>query len=271
MNCGVGPICRKMDNAVLARQIPSNVMAALGAFSKVSVDSVPEPARATLGEVGADLLNLSTVDWRSTCKRVEWLVSWNLPKPSFNALIEVVSALGYVSLAAMLMGESAKGKASCSFENGRLFLVGPRNKAGKESLRAIPGRMFHPALTSADKARWSVPAASWEAFQTAVWKHWPAHEGLADAVEAAKAYKAPVAAPVVAKPAPKTSVSVDGNVLKVRTPYNGGFVSEIKTLPWKTRRWNPAEKVWEVDVSKKDALVAMIAKHYGETPVVMAA
>lgn len=275
LEAGIGPICRKLDNAVLATLIPADPAAALSAFSQIDASALPETCTNTLGTVGADLLVLdANNDWRKTVKRCEWLLSWSMPSKAREALKNVIASLGYVGLLNVINGDAAKGKTSITFENGRLYMQGPNNAAGRAALKEIKGRMFHPK-TAEMKARWSVPAAQWAAFQTVISSHWINHSGLVEAVQAAQAYSpAPEAPKPVEKP--KASVTVtetENGWLKVKSPYNAEFVSELKgaITHWKSRTWNKVEGVWEVNAAYKATLLAVIEKTYKEKAEVVEA
>lgn len=259
MEAGIGPICRKLDNAVLARTIPANVSEAMRLMATVTEDTIPEPARPTLGVVVADLVDFTNKDWRKTVKRIEWLLSWGMAPSTGKTLISTVRALGYIGLAALLAGDAATGLTSISFENGRLCLRGPRNKAGGYNLKKIKGCNFKHAFNGA-KAVWSVPATAADQFYTVVMTYWPNFEGLDEAVAAAKA--APVAAETPAVEGPIVSVVLVGDWLKVRTPYNKDFLDALRMLHYSMRKWNPVEKVWEVKANNKPYVDHMIAKHY---------
>jgi hypothetical protein len=58
---------------------------------------------------------------------------------------------------------------------------------------------------------------------------------------------------------------VDGAWIICRTPYNPDFVTELKfEIDRSDRRWDPAEKVWKVDVTQMDELERICQKHYKE-------
>lgn len=258
IDAGIGPVCRKMENHVLAALIPAEL--GLARFAAARVTGLPEETLPTFAKVTAALEVETNKDWRETCKRVEWILSFAVSYTAKEALISVVEALGYVSLASLLNGEAAVGKATITCEGGRLYVKGPRNKSGRLALKTIKGWKFHP-----ETKLWSVPATAHEAFKVAIWKHWPHNEGLAEALEAAAT--APVVETPVAKPLPKVNVVLSGSVLKIASPYNGAFVAELKALitAWKDRRWVPTEKVWEVAASHSALVKTLVAKHYGET------
>lgn len=271
-NYGIGPVCRNMQNHVLAALIPANVPLARFSLAQLDSEGFTDKAVLAVEALSQDLTKTDNKDWRKSCARIEWLLSFGVSRKQRSALISVVEALGYLSLASLLSGHAAKGEALVSFEGGRLFVKGPRNKAGHTSLKAIKGRKFH----STDK-RWSVPSEACEAFKVTMWKYWPKNSGLGEALEAAESFNAENAEAVLAEaqaevaPAkePKVVVTKSGAVFKIASPYNKGFISELKHLvaeaaDWKDRRWNPSEKVWEVAEAHKELVVSLVAKHYGE-------
>lgn len=265
MEVGIGPICRKLDNAILARAIPANVAAAQVAAGRVIDADLPESTRPTFGLIMADLMDFTTKDWRATVKRIEWLLSWGMTSTLRTALIEIVRSLGYIGLAALLSGEAATGLTTITCEGSRLFLRGPRNKAGAYKIRKIPGAKFHPAVGSFSKAAWSVPAHQGDIFGTIVVTYWPNFTGLDEALVTAKTVvvEAPAAAATPVKALPTVTISpvVNGR-FQVATPFNVGFLVEVKKLPYSARKWNGLDKVWDVDAQYLDAVKALIKTHY---------
>lgn len=299
MECGVGPICRKLDNKLLAKCLPANPKVAKVAWASIDLLAQPADVVHTLSLVDAKVATMPDVDdevfgndWRDTVKRIEWVLSHPLTSDTVAALYSFVDGLGYVGLSALWKGDAATGKAVVTFSNGRLSFVGPNNKAGRISFKAAcPGYRFH-AKTATTPAAWSAPAKAWKGFFETLVTHWPNNEGLAEAVEQAKNWlshetPAPLtlvpstwtdgnaaeleqalievgALPAPAKPAPKCFVTVDGDTLKVVTPYNGAFVAELKKLPYKERAWNPVAKCWTVKATRKTELLTLLETHYGE-------
>lgn len=259
MEVGIGPICRKLDNVLLAKLIPADVETARTAISRVLIGELPEGTRNTFVNVLEDL-KIGTDDWRKTVKRIEWIMSWSPSRLDQELLIGVVRALGYWGLAALLSGEAATGLATVTFEGGRLFLRGPRTKAGKEAIKLISGRKFHPA-TDGNKAAWSVPASSAKAFRETVVTHWPNFTGLDESISqvAAQTVSALTALPV-------TSVTpLSSGWVQVKTPYNAGFVTDVKNLPYRSRRWNGETRVWEVESQFLPQVTELVSKYYGVT------
>ena len=79
MEVGIGPICRKLDNALLAKLIPADVESARTAAKKVLINELPAETFNTFSNVLEDL-EIGTDDWRKTVKRIEWILSWSKGK-----------------------------------------------------------------------------------------------------------------------------------------------------------------------------------------------
>ena len=200
MEAGIGPICRDLDNALLARLIPSDLDKAKAEFEKVDLTAVAPETLKTLNEVYGALNAdgaVSREDWRLEVKRIEWALSYPANNYMRNALTNVVAALGYIGLAALWNGEAKTGKAHVTFMNNRLVIQAAKCKAANGTFRAIQGRQFHSVGTLTPKAAWSFPASAHDAVYLAVIKHYPNFEGLTEAIEQAKKLDAPKAQIVV--------------------------------------------------------------------------
>lgn len=200
---GVGPICRQLDNAILARAIPSNMEAALAAYQTVDPLTLTPETLPTFMALEADLRADDAAtrdDWRKTVKRIEWVLSHKQNYNNIKALKAIVLALGYIGLVSLWNGEAATGLALVFGCNGRLFLQGPQNKSARFAFKAIPGWSFHKVGPDCPKALWSVPAGAFHSFRALVVAHYPNFEGLTEALEAAETHaKALAAALEVAK------------------------------------------------------------------------
>ena len=292
MEAGIGPICRKLDNALLARLIPSNVGRAVELLGELLwVSTVAPETSETLAKVIEAVRAPDAAareDWRVEVKRVEWALSFPANNEIRTMLTSVVAALGYVGLASLWNGEAATGVAhvTCADLGSfgmRLVITGPKNSAARAAFKTLKGYRFHPkgSLPTVEKAAWSFPVATHAAFRLVVITHYPNNKGLAEAVELAAASvpvlvpvaaptaraSAPVAVPVpVPVAAPKCSIEHAGTMLKVHSPYNPAFIGALKaTLAWTDRRWNSKEKVWEVSANNENVLVGLLVKHYGPT------
>lgn len=287
LNEGIGPICRKLDNAILARLIPSDMAKVLAAYQTVNVlELAPETLDTFMGLEASFRATDAAArdDWRKEVKRIEWMLSHKQTFSNITALKTVVLSLGYVGLVALWSGEAATGLATVFGSDGRLFVSGPQNKAARIAFKKIQGFKFHPVSADFPKACWSFPAGAFREFRLAIITHYPNFDGLMEAVEAAqghvealkaaqeaeaalKAAQKPAQTAPVASAAPIVSIVEVGDTLKVKTPYRISYISELRTtdkalLP---RKWNPDEKVWEFPVSHKAKVEALVEKHYGLT------
>lgn len=293
MEAGIGPICRDLDNALLARLIPSDLDKAKAAFDNVDLTAVAPETLKTLNEVYGALFAdgaAAREDWRLEVKRIEWALSYPANNYMRADLTNVVGALGYVGLAALWSGEAKTGKAQVTFMNNRLVIQAAKCKAATATFRSIQGRQFHSVGTLTPKAAWSFPATAHDAVYLAVIKHYPNFEGLSEAIAQARKFSAPapapgivvpgvvvitdipapapvlVEAPAPVKAAPKCSITPVGVLLKVSSPYNPAFISDLKAqVKWTDRRWNAGEKVWEVTVNEESKVKGLLSKHYGVT------
>lgn len=190
MEAGIGPICRNLDNELLARLIPSDLPGAKAAFDALDLTAVAPETLRTLNEVYGAIFSddaATREDWRLEVKRIEWSLSFPANNYMRGDLTKVVSALGYVGLASLWDGDAATGKATCAFMDGRLVVQGPKNKAARLTFRDIPGRLFHKEGTLLPKASWSFPAEQYPAFFKAIITHYPNFTGLSESIEQAKA------------------------------------------------------------------------------------
>jgi hypothetical protein len=120
--------------------------------------------------------------------------------------------------------------------------------------------------------------------------YYPVSDGRTEAIEAAKVAVAALLATAPAAPVPANvivtapvsasvgaTVSVKGKVrieagpewVKVFTPYNAHFISELKTtISYGSRKWEPVAKCWEVRASETAALQSLLQKHFNAGEVV---
>lgn len=203
MEFGIGPDCRGLDNALLAKLYPSDIEKTRAIFNEIDLTLVApftlEVINTVYGVVfGNDAAKVD--DWREEVKRIEWALSFpenNFVRPQ---LTSVVAALGYAGLAALWNGEAKTGKTLVTYDGAlaRIFVQAPRGKAGNAAFRAILGRKFHSQGTvqGIAKPAWSFPAKQHALVFDAICKHYPINQGLNDAVLAASVFCAAGAKPL---------------------------------------------------------------------------
>lgn len=261
MEVGIGPVCRKKDNHVLACQFPRDMDAARSALA-FSIDraTIPSEALATFETVLSDISDEKhSLDYRPEIKRIEWLLSWPTIKENYRArFCAIVEALGYVALAMIWRNESGvPGAASVRFSEGRFYVKGPKNGAAIGMLRAIDGRQFHR-----ETKEWSVLASALAAFERAVRTCYPQNDGSWEAMRVLAEDAKPSV--VEEKPAaPVVNLEVLKTIVVVRTPYNADFVRELKELPYKMRKWDGDRRAWLVELALLPTVRTLITKHYG--------
>lgn len=277
MEEGIGPICRKLDNALLAARIPSNVAEARAITNALGIESLVSETMKTAMEVvnaicgpGAE----SRADWRKEVKRIEWLLSFpeNVERVG-GTLTAIVRALGYVGLASLWEGKASTGVARLRIVGNCIHIAGPRNADFRYAVKQLPVWRFHPAQGD-DKAEWSVPIAYHEAFNKLVLAYYPncpTRESVM--AEAAAMFAAVMAgtkgAPVKPVAASKVRVEDNGQWLRVFAPYNAAFISAVKSFPYGDRKWSPTDRCWEVQAHRRDVLMDALLTHYGELPTLV--
>ena len=293
VEAGIGPICRKQDNVLLANSIPANPPEALMALMTINADASINPdAQALYADVlGMLTLNLDGTDWRIAIRKIEQILSFDDTRwETLNAFSEVARWLGYLGLAALWNGEAATGDATVTFNafspsGPRVFIDGPRcmaarNKFYKEKLYPVnvpsptPGRRMI-----------GVHAKDIDAFATIVQTHYPMAVGMTqvraevDAFLAAiKAASTPAPTPVTVQGPPTAGAPVSsscriekkGKNLKVSTPYDASFIAGLKNMvPYTHRGWDATTKTWMVDAQYLDKVSDLILQCYKKQPTII--
>lgn len=66
----------------------------------------------------------------------------------------------------------------------------------------------------------------------------------------------------------KCTLTVDSGAIAIKTPYDPGFVNELKSaIPYTDRRWKGENKVWIVTPSHGATLQNLCNKYFGEMPL----
>jgi hypothetical protein len=270
MEAGIGPICRKLDNKLLAQQIAANVGLAQQYISNVNGEELAAESHPTFSKVIEDIYSAATNDWRTTVKRIEWMLSFPQNVVAAKvALTNAVAALGYVGLASLWNGEASTGATTVFLNGNRLHVVGPRNKPFRIAIKQHGG-YFHAAVNGA-KASWSLPVAKWAVFKGLVQQYYPNHDaaeldGVIKAATATVTSAHTTVAPLKVPNMSNVRVEANGEWINVFTPYNQQFVNDIKAMPVGTRKWNPVAKCWEVHASHAAALNSVVGKHFKGAP-----
>lgn len=278
MEVGIGPICRGMDNHLLALQFNPDIEKARNLWHKNFAyeegTGFHEQAWKTVVAVENELALASDgiQDLRKIVKQIEWILSYpTLPEIRERAYA-TVATLGYVALSNCWKGLSASGQAIVWVEEGRVFISAPRCKGGTAAMRSLPGRKGHTIPKTHPSAggrafAWSVPFSSFEAFKTAVLSYYPNNTGLVEAQDSIKALEYIGRAKEPSALSPKSAMLfVEKFRVRMKTPYNENFLNEFRaSCPKSWRSWDPIAKEWSVNTPPSDyieALKTLISKYY---------
>lgn len=276
LEIGVGPVCRGIENEVLAKTIPVDEAVTVSTAQRLllHIGAFAAETQETMMVVFQTILSADRPsDLRATVKRLDWCLSFAQTAEVRDLILRLVRGLGYVGLAGILAGQSSTTPATITAVAGRIVVKGSKNSYAASLFKKIPGWKFsHPTK------EWSFPATAGTALALAVATAYPATATDVAAVAAVALTQVvpetPASAPTVAAPAPVAvpqvvmpvpTMGVEGGKLIVRTPfYNPGFVSALKALPWPERAWDmpAAPKAWTVDPKHTGFVRELIAIHF---------
>lgn len=252
---GIGPICRKKANELLAREVPNNQFDATLLLMQLSGADIPAPARATFDRVVEALHDRRAddrQDWRRVVAQIIFVLGHRIVAKTRDTLIAIVRALGYVGLAALLAGEAADG-GTASFADGELRMRAAVPHPVKKALPRYKAQGYGDGF--------GVGAAFALKLEPLLRAHFPFAEGLDEALAAAREYALRYNLPI-----PSTAeavIELGDKLLVVRTPYDGRFVAGLKDkVPPGDRRWNG--KAWEVAADHYAVVVRLIGEHFPE-------
>lgn len=279
--CGVGPVCRKKDTHLYAKNIPANYPSATALGMGMTGDWFHREVRKTwalvqkrLQKIAAramasaednSLFHVKGEDLRKIVTDLDLMCSYRHPNSQARSnLITMVNALGYVGLAAVLSGEASTSKSELWFENGRVFMKGLNNRSGWRAMGQIPGVVRPSSRTRKDP--YSAPAAQAVPFINLVRRFWPLFEGsdteiTAKASEWAKAHASEAMAASTSTQAVNrflAELRSEDFVCSfpwVRTGNMAGFLTALKTIPAQGRSYDPLTRKWSF---RKEHLTAVL-------------
>ena len=218
---GVGPICRKFANAVMAKTLKADCKATREALNELS-PMLDDRASAVCEALVEELYTgeeTGRTDYRTVATALLQLLSVidSRVQQAKNRVCVALEALGYTALAGVVLRTASQSLATVTVEGDSIVVECKRNKAAITLFRAIAGRRYLGA-TSARKA-WSFPLGQASTVLAAVRACYPLSTfveaeimTMVDAIFIAKrparsAVAAPSAA-VFTEPAPVASATV---------------------------------------------------------------
>lgn len=267
-NVGIGPVCRKMDNDVLAKTFDSDPELAIERLSAFDVEALAEPTRKPFAELAQRIRECSKHgDYRAVVAQLEWVLSFEDNHRHAEEMAGIPFALGYAAIPALWAGEIAKSLSTLwvNPERTRLFITGPNKRAGREEIKKVQGRKFHHmgTLHEPNMVAWSVPVSAAEQLRSVVYRYYPMHDFLNGLTWSAVLAMAATAAPADAPKAPVARIFVGADFAHVSTPYDGEFVAQIKALSEHSARWDADTKTWRVPLPFLSKIQALTERTFG--------
>lgn len=253
VQCGVGPICRKKDNKLLALTIPAR-FSMVHAFLGTAVEMAPEVGLAeeplkVLRESFEEFHNRTVavaqdgevvwagMDLRGVIRNIDWILSWSMPPQLREYLILAVEHCGYPALAAVFRGQASLGECSFTWDTDRgvIRFIAKRNKPGGDALRT----KCQARLVKYPSYVWEVKPEHLQAFVEVVRTHYPMFTGSLEDLEAQvkAAPPQPPAKPTMAVKNLPGGVTCSGEYLQVQEDMDK-YLSAFKTaVPWNKRTY----------------------------------
>lgn len=261
--------------------------ACLPKFNEIRDALLKHSNKAAMASEGGREFELTGEDLRKIIKGLDWILSFRMEEKDRALLVSAVKWLGYNALAAVLSLEASTSSAPLWFKDGFLYLKGASCKAGFLAMKAIPGIKV-PARRGNGEP-FSVPAAQAAPFLEAVQNFWPFYV-VSDAngqpveggtiqqlaQEAAQWVESnPMAVPSfeeleAAEGADKKPVIIartNGDWtafvlpwLKNQNQAMYALIGEIKKIPVKQRKYNPATKEWTTHASHGEAIKRLLGE-----------
>lgn len=268
IEAGIGPVCRKLANAAFAATITADTDTAMAHLAGVTFKA--EVLNTAIEAITAEITEgvaKGRADWRGVANVLVRMIAYGTGAEK-AALCNAVEALGYVTLAAVAREEASPSAAEVTITEGRVVLKTKKNLAATTTIKAIPGRKFHP-----ESKAWSFPVTEFRSVLGVVNKFFPMSKldvlALATQVAAAIQAEADTRKVENTKPAPAAStvaITAAPGGFNVVSPYNAKFVADLKTaLPYKARAWTG--KCWWVAADSIEAVKLLVTKHYGENAI----
>lgn len=290
---GVGPICRKKDNALFAKTITGNLGLALALAT--TIDGLHEEClerfNVARDKFVKNFSNLVTdnalegkahgIDARELAKACDFACSFVHPGGFSvrNQLIELIRHLGYVGLAGVISGEASTGAAKVWFDStdGRIKLTGSSNTHGWRAMRRIPGVQL-PRYRG-DKTPYSCGPAHVKDFLGYVIRFWPIAEGdLESIVVEAQKYSQANASVSTAATAPTATgpfasqaiayLDISERACKLSFVWDRnldvrGMIAELKAkVPYRFRSYEPVTKSWIFHTNQLETVQQIVSKTY---------
>lgn len=283
--CGIGPICRKKNNAIFARHMPANLtIASIHMLSLSQNDFHPEIAeqfpeikeyflkqlfKAQKNNDDYTRAKVKGGDFREVVDYFDVALSYPCSYDFRIKLIEIIENLGYQALGGILRGDVCMSPAKLYIQDAYIYLQGKSNKPGfLEMRKTIPG--IQTPRYRGDSTPYKASVKHAEKFVDIILRFWPFVEGDPNMVlhEAKKRCDELPKDIVEKSDLPVAQLTVGGLGYQIKTPWHGTrkemmeTLEKIKNLPKKERKYNPALKCWSFTKNNLDKVKNIVGERY---------
>jgi len=279
--CGVGPVCRKKDNAIFSRMIPADLATAGALILSLSAENFHSEISSEFDKIKALFLkkmqkvrreNVGSAmvvcggDFR---KVVDWFdvsLSYPIQSAARNDVIKLIESLGYQALAGVLRGDVCMSPAKLYVEDGFICLTAKSNKYGYGAMRrTVPG--VSVPRWRGDSKPYKAPLSQAAKFIDVVYRYWPFVVAQGD-IETAIA-NAPVASAAIEIDSRPAATFLRGGLgFTVNTPWHGtreemtATLDAFKALPYRERKYEPVSKSWTFKMEHLDKVKQIVGGRY---------
>lgn len=282
--CGVGPVCRKKDNAIFARQMKADLNRASILFLSLKPEDFhPEVQEKFLvikpvfmkqlakAQKLNDDFTRATIeggDFRQVVDFFDFAMSFSGSYAFRNKLVNIIDHLGYQALAGVLRGDVCMSPAKVYIKDDCIFLEAKSSKDGWRRMKSeVPG-VITPRYRG-DKTPYQASVRHAEGFINVCLRHWPfnnanVEELLAEAKETTKT----LGPEVKADSRPMAHFATGGLGFKLLMPWHGtytemsGTIDQLKKINYKDRKYDPASKSWSFKTKHLEQVKKIAAQRY---------
>jgi len=280
---GIGPVCSKRYYNPLHKPDASQIKNALGLLA---CSDLPEHIQDGFLKLVNTKGGEPHANARLACNLLVYWASAHFDnRDEVFKCSAIVRTLGYTELADKLEADRTVAIVREHSDHIEAFI--PDKYRFRGDMRDIPGA---EALTTTEssptgdtvekplkvgrKVGWKVPIAEKDYFLTVLGYHCGGDLACGDGRiwkipnkrwADLRPFKAPAQATTGTAPANgsiRLEDTPNGHV-RVFTPYNTDFITDLKKIPWKQRRWNPNARCWEVGKKYEGRAKELIKTHYG--------
>jgi Family of unknown function (DUF6011) len=283
---GVGPLCRKKNNDIFAKQIPADVATAsaimlslkssnfhseiAGQFEVLKDSFLTKLQRLSRENSGQGII-LSGADFR---KIVDWFdiaLSYPITYETKLNIIKLIDAVGYKRLAGVLKGDVCMSPAKLTIQDGFLVLEGKNNKAGYLAMRRVP----EIVLPKYRGKPYKVPVRAAKKFLDVVEQFWPFND-FNDLLEAQienmnkiSIEETNTLQDIIVDNRPVAEIKHNiGLGFSVLTPWVGsnqemfGMLDKFKAIESQNRKYDPASRTWSFKIQYLTQIKEIIEPRY---------